>query len=85
MKDKLQDAVNIRFLRTVRETLGPKIGNKKLDKALREWDSLCAALGIERTHEPRRDKVVVTDPSPGGTYLQMDQDRATLILTIGLP
>ncbi len=82
---KLQNVVTNRFLTNIREHMGTSRSGKKLDRAILRWHEICRELGMERTHEPDPEKITVTDPSPGGTYLQMTRDHALLILTLGLP
>ena len=85
MVRKLQNIVTQRFLTNIREHMGTSKSGKKLDRALLRWREICGEIGMERATEQDPEKITVTDPSPGGTHLQMTRDHALLILTLGLP
>lgn len=66
------------------------------DKTHKRWMSYCEGFGIKASHLSYRDLddhmghafeefVVVSDPSPGGTWLEMNRETALKILAIGLP
>lgn len=88
-EEKLQRMFTKKFLSIMSAQIAnrsPRGGKKSsLERTISLWDELCRELGVERTKVADKDKITLTDPSPGGTYLQMDPERAILILTIGLP
>lgn len=95
---KLQVMISRRLDRLVRErfpdpprvrgagytTFLSSTGREKVEK---EWTALCSDIGILRITEHERpvEPVVVHDPMPEGEWLEMSEETATKILTLGMP
>lgn len=88
--NKLRDIIFLRFQQTIRECFPDlkkgiflsSIGRRKVHQ---RWIRLCESIGIDRiiVIDPNESHVVICDPE--GSWLQMTEETALKILTLGMP
>lgn len=87
-KSRLQDILNRKFIEILHDGKKPVIAI-----AFENWERLCDQLGIIRTENPDyepgggvfEDFIALDDPSPAGESLEISNETALKILTLGLP
>lgn len=88
-KARLQDLLNRKFTDILHDNMKPV----QIAKAFEEWEKLCDRLGIIRREHPDyepggqvfEDFIGLDDPSPAGESLEISNETALKILTLGLP
>jgi hypothetical protein len=88
-KARLQDLLNTKFTDILHDNTKPA----QLAKAFEDWENLCDRLGITRREHPDyepggqvfEDFIALDDPSPAGESLEISNETALKILTLGLP
>lgn len=87
------DTLSFRRLNELLEQKYWEIANQShriAPEARDKWDRMCESLGIRRCggHTPRftdEELVIVVDPYTGGNWLEMTEETAEKILTLGFP
>lgn len=86
--NKLERILNDKFLDVL-----SRFSPREMDKVFKTWEYICDSLKITRLdHEDCEpgghvfeEYVVIEDPSPGGSWLEMTHETALKILTLGIP